>query len=401
MPRGRKKRPAPEPEPEPEQSGGSDGEGDGNDEEGEGEGGGEVFFLSQQPPEASQPALPAKANERTNLANLHASTREHVVTDLSRLLLFKALQGEPIDRLRSWKEVAGERSIKERVAGAAFEEASARLRDVFGFQLRRVPKSMEQNLPKKFSDRLYVVNKLGDFDNGDGGEGGYSPGEHSVAMHSVHADAAVDRGLLMLILAFAHCRGEVRRGHRWLSAESLYRLLNSVDENIPDEPPDAGDKKRRGSAATSSAVGTHASPSRFRRRAEEDLVGPHASPDVDRALDQFVHADYLLRERVTKLGVADSHASQVGHRAMSASATAADEGATVEYAMGPRAAMEIGRKQVVHFLAEVMGEEPDPTMLAEIEEEEGEEDEEEEEEGGEDEEEEREEGARAKVKGER
>jgi hypothetical protein len=40
---------------------------------------------------------------------------------------------------------------------------------------------------------------------------------------------------------------------------------------------------------------------------------------------------------------------------------------TFQYAMGPRAAMEIGRKQIVYFCAEVLDEEPDETMIAEIE----------------------------------
>jgi hypothetical protein len=38
------------------------------------------------------------------------------------------------------------------------------------------------------------------------------------------------------------------------------------------------------------------------------------------------------------------------------------------YAMGPRAAMEVGRKQVIYFCAEILDEEPDPTMLRDVEE---------------------------------
>ena len=48
--------------------------------------------------------------------------------------------------------------------------------------------------------------------------------------------------------------------------------------------------------------------------------------------------------------------------------------------MGPRAAMEIGRRQVVYFCSNVLDQEPDPTMLAEIDEDDESSEEEEEEE---------------------
>ena len=38
----------------------------------------------------------------------------------------------------------------------------------------------------------------------------------------------------------------------------------------------------------------------------------------------------------------------------------------VKYSLGPRAAHEIGRRQIIHFCAEILDEEPDPTMLAEL-----------------------------------
>ena len=37
---------------------------------------------------------------------------------------------------------------------------------------------------------------------------------------------------------------------------------------------------------------------------------------------------------------------------------------------GPRAAMEVGRKQVIYFCYNVQDEQPDPTMLAEVKEDE-------------------------------
>ena len=40
------------------------------------------------------------------------------------------------------------------------------------------------------------------------------------------------------------------------------------------------------------------------------------------------------------------------------------------YAMGPRSLLEIGRKQIIYFCAEILDEQPDPTMLQELKDEE-------------------------------
>ncbi len=49
---------------------------------------------------------------------------------------------------------------------------------------------------------------------------------------------------------------------------------------------------------------------------------------------------------------------------------ASKDGRVLAYAMGPRAAMENGRKQVIYFCSNVLDEQPDPTMLAEVDEDE-------------------------------
>ena len=297
---------------------------DPHDGDSDGEGAGPMMF-SQQLPEASQPAVPAKDRERTNLESLDPHVRENLVTTLSRLILFKALAGETIDRTKVFKEAAGDRTPEKRVSTAAFAEAKKRLSDVFGYELAAVPEGLASRLPKTYQNRYYVVNKVEE------------DGSHSNELHSVHASAAADRGLLMLILALAYCRGEPHKGHRFLPAEALYRLLNSVDENIPAEPPAAGAGRvgRRGRRSSSVAA------------ADDDAGG---TPDVDSALARFVQLDYLLVDKKQELGAV------------------ASEGGETVYAMGPRSYLEIGRKQVICFCAEVLGEEPDPTMLAELEE---------------------------------
>lgn len=224
-------------------------------------------------------------------------------------------------------------SLTKKVNTAAFEEAKKRLRDVFGFELAMVPENQLENLPKTYQNRYYVLNKV------------HEDGSHSKIMHSVHTSSAVEKGLLMLVLALAYCKGETRQGHRWIPEDALYRLLNSIDENIPEEPPahSSGGKKGSGRSRTANA-------SSVADDEDDDESGPYGTPDVDTAIERFLHMDYLIKEKVMPVGAA---ASDVGQ---------------IQYAMGPRSHLEIGRKQVIHFCAEVLGEEPDPTMLAELEE---------------------------------
>ena len=287
------------------------------------------MMFSQQAPEPSQPIQPVKASERNNLENMGTDNKEKVIVALSRLVLFKALAGEPIDRLKCWKEATADSQTNDRISSAVFDEAATNLRNVFGFELRRIPKYMEKSkaFPKKFKDRHYVVNDAADEEDA---------AEHSKAIHSIHSESAIERGLLMIILALAFCKGQPKPdGSRWITDSDLYRLLHGIDENIPEEPPAAANRK------------TSAAQTRYRNDGEE---GMSQTPNVDSLLEKFVHLDYLMKE---KAGEQAGPGSQVVEN-------------TFQYAMGPRAAMEIGRKQIVIFCAEVLDEQPDETMLAEI-----------------------------------
>ena len=46
--------------------------------------------------------------------------------------------------------------------------------------------------------------------------------------------------------------------------------------------------------------------------------------------------------------------------------TQSEDGKVTAYAMGPRAVLEVGQRQIIYFCANVLDEEPDPTMLAEV-----------------------------------
>lgn len=287
----------------------------------------EVMFSSQIP-ELSQCIMPVKAVERGNYLKMTDAARDRACNDMTRLFLFKALAGEPIQRVNCAKEAGISDS---RVTSAVIEEVSIRLKNCFDFELKRIPAYMEnmKGLPNRFKDRYYVINGLED----DG------QGQHSKAIHNIHEDSAIEKGLLMVLLSLAYCKGDPRSdGSRWILDKDLYGLLHRIDENIPSEPPAIGSKRKGASATQQSA-----------RFGGGDGVA--MTPDVDFLLDKFCTRDYLIKEKVT-----DDRLALLPD---------AEEGSML-YTMGPRAAMEIGRRQIIYFAAEVLDEEPDPTMLSEL-----------------------------------
>lgn len=249
---------------------------------------GSTFAFSQQAPEASQGVQPERASDRRHLDQMDEAARNKAVVSLSRLLLFRALDKEPIDRLKAVKDAG----ITDKISSAAFQEASDRLRNVFGFELGRAPKYMKkikELSEKKLKERYYMTNALENTD-----------GMHSKAIHSTHQDAAIEKGLLLLVLAFIFCKGECHPdGSRWIFGRDLYRLLHSVDDGIPEEPPVQGSARSRAGTQSSQK-----STSRFR---EHQSV----TPDVDTLLEQFVSWDYLLKVSATCDEFSDSPTASI------------------------------------------------------------------------------------------
>jgi len=272
----------------------------------------------------TQDIHPVRPSDRNNLNRLSETAREKAITDLTRLILFKSLAGESIDRAKCIKEAG----IQEaRISSAAFEEANRRLKNTFDFELRRMPAWMEliKNLPAKYKDRYYLINYIPDD----------AAGKHNKALHSVHEDSAMEKAFLMVVLGLIYCGGVPRSdGSRWILDQHLYEHLNRIDENFPKTPPSEGGGRKRAprASSTSSRVVT---------------------PDVDALLVKFVQRDYLLEEKAS-----DRSGSQ------------AVEDNAYYYSLGPRAAMEIGRKQILYFCAEILDQDPDPTMLQELQQEE-------------------------------
>lgn len=293
----------------------------------------EDYMFSQQIPEASQGVPVERPSERRKLEEMDKVARDKAVTSISRLILFKALEREPIDRLKIIKE-AGLNSVH--VTGALFKEAADRLQNVFGFELKRIPKYMEnrkKSVPKKYADRYYVQNSVEDTQDG----------AHSMAIHSVHLGPSIEKGFVLLVNALIFCKGESRSdGSRWILGRDLYRLLNELDDSLPSDPPAQGTARAKG-------------------HSKANRIEKNMSPNPDALLEQFVHWDYLIKEKA----VEENFASQT-----------LEEG-DVLYGMGPRSAIEIGRKQIIYFCAEVLDEVPCPTMLKEVEDDEEEDEDEE------------------------
>ena len=131
----------------------------------------------------------------------------------------------------------------------------------------------------------------------------------------------MERGFLMLTLALIFCKGESHAdGSRWVLGRDLYRLLHSVDDSIPEEPPQQGTARAKNINAQQAA--------QQKTRRKNDNMAPNA----DYLLEKLVHQDYLIKEKADE----ENYTSQ------------SLEDGDVLYAMGPRSAMEVGRKQVIH-----------------------------------------------------
>ena len=91
--------------------------------------------------------------------------------------------------------------------------------------------------------------------------------------------------------------------------------------------------------------------------------------DSKKQYPKQIHQEYQHRSIGTRVGdqalICLAKASEQQQQATS-SGSSIDEDSCF-YTMGPRAAIEIGRRQVIFFCGEILDEELDPTMLQELE----------------------------------
>lgn len=286
-----------------------------------------------------------RESERTTFSALSKTVQDTMVTRLSRTIIFRALAGLPLDKSKLIKEAFDNDPalLKHKVANIVLTQACQNIHKVWGVQVHSIPQFLKDNkfLPAKYKkERLYVVNSIDD-DN---------RGSHSKELHSFKVQSGVEKGLLMLVLAFVYCRGEVKDEMRWISSRVLYKLLHSIDEYIPEEPPstDATTSSNKRTSKRSSVE--EVTPRKSRSDSDSGVA---LTPNVDELLEKFVRMDYLLKKK--------------SDRGRAGGAAVEEIEGQFSYAIGPRAIMEIGRKQIVYFCAEILEEQPCPTMLAEIE----------------------------------
>jgi hypothetical protein len=131
------------------------------------------------------------------------------------------------------------------------------------------------------------------------------------------------------------CKCEARTGTpRKLLERDLYQLLDRVDDNIPEEPPVSGTKQAKDRSQYRTGTGS----------------GADWLTNADALLEQCVHWDYFIKEKATK----DNYSLQT-----------LEEGDML-YSMGPRSTVKIGWEQIIRFCADILDEEPDPSMLQEV-----------------------------------
>jgi len=290
--------------------------------------------FSQQVPDepTEEPAVDVRDREENIFKQIAPVTQDKMVTLLARYILFQALSGGTLVKGKAVKEAwAGQDfALDGRVSNLVLKKACTRIKDVWGVEVRHVPEFMRNNksLPNKYKDRLYIVNCVKDDERGS----------HSKKLHGVHMSQGIEKGLLMLVLAFVYCRGDMKNEIRWITDIVLYDLLYKVDNNFPAEPP-----TEAGRGKGSKKVET--------RRVDMDDMGVALTPNVDELLEKFVQMDYLMKKKTEKDGGQTQVVGDVDG---------------FSYAIGPRAILEIGRKQIIYFCAEILDEQPCETMLAEI-----------------------------------
>jgi hypothetical protein len=252
--------------------------------------------FSQIEAEDSQAVPRTKDFEEVHFTQqLTEAVQEKAIRSLSRLILFKALAGECIERRKCLEEVNADdwaHGNKRSLTTVAFARAVERVEETFGFKVAGIPPDIAGALPSRFKDRYYVINALEDPD-----------GNQSKQLHSYFGYR--DRGLLMTVLSLAFCKGAMRQnvgerieGIRWISDQALYRLLNYIDERISDQPPEPSSSKSNAANQRRTA---------FTR-------------EIDAMMDRLVQMDYLLKEKGNPENVSSTPTNDQGY----------------SYAMGPR-----------------------------------------------------------------
>ena len=157
---------------------------------------------------------PIEKSATTAFAKLSSNVQESLEANMTRYFLFRGLTQKSIEKNKAISSILG--AEQKNVGPVVFEKASKRIHSTFGFELKKTPKVMLPFIPKKYENTYFLINLIDDED-----------GSHSQSIHK--GVNSWEKGVLMIILSFLFCRGELRTasGWRYLKAEHLFRWVGA------------------------------------------------------------------------------------------------------------------------------------------------------------------------------
>ena len=162
-----------------------------------------------------------------------------LVKKMARYLLLRGTKRLPIVKSKLG-EVMGDYR-KNRITSYVLQRAADELRKTWGYELVQAPdKCGDYEYKGNARDSMYLVHK----------KKARGPDHAALTTNGLDDSSAASRGLLLTCLSIAQAQGGSVR------ETELYRLLNSLDERIADEPP-AKTSQARGSIPDLGHVAKH------------------------------------------------------------------------------------------------------------------------------------------------
>jgi len=100
------------------------------------------LLFSQAAPEASQSFIEPNLKEVQNASTLSPAVKSKLVNDMLRYFVLKGLGKDHIEKKKAVDDVMGEYK-KEKIAAVILDEATKKLKALYGWDVMRVPTFME------------------------------------------------------------------------------------------------------------------------------------------------------------------------------------------------------------------------------------------------------------------